>query len=278
MSALTRFAGSFLLLAGLVPLGVARAGQGLAGGNLLVTPTRVTLEGRTRTAEVILHNTGSAPASYRISMINLEMNEDGRTSEKTGEATDPGAKGLVRFSPPQVLLAPGASQVVRIQLRKPDSLAPGDHISHLQFRAIPGPAPAIEASAGQISMNLRAVFGLSIPVIVRHGATAVTGGIAGLRLLDPEQRFPLRIGFDLLRQGNRSLYGDLLFSWQPKEGAPVPAGRMNGVAVYPNLARRKLQMRLDLAEAQARAPGTLKVVLVEPGTAKPLAEGTLALP
>lgn len=253
---------------------------GIPGGNLLVTPTRVVLEGCARSAEVILHNAGPAPASYRISLINLEMDEEGRTHEKALEAGRISAEALVRYSPRQVRLAAGASQAVRIQLRKPEQLAPGEYAAHMLFRAIPEAEPQAPAAAAgnHVSMSLRAVFGLSIPVIVRHGALQATPALSGLRLLDPERRFPLRVAFDLEREGDRSLYGDLVFTWQPQEGGPVDAGRMNGVAVYPNLRRRKLQVRLDLAKEMATRPGTLKVKLVEHGTAKTLTEGVLALP
>jgi hypothetical protein len=50
-------------------------------GDLLVAPTRVVLEGRTRTAEITLVNIGREPATYRISLYHLRMLESGEMKE-----------------------------------------------------------------------------------------------------------------------------------------------------------------------------------------------------
>src|SRR5688572_28815630 len=46
-------------------------------GDLMVSPTRVVLEGRKRNAELTLINTGSQRATYRISFIQMRMTDTG---------------------------------------------------------------------------------------------------------------------------------------------------------------------------------------------------------
>ena len=49
-----------------------------AAANLLVTPTRIVFEERTRTAQVTLMNNGTEQGDFRISFINQNMTDNGR--------------------------------------------------------------------------------------------------------------------------------------------------------------------------------------------------------
>ena len=46
-------------------------------GDLLVAPTRVVFDGRKRSAELNLANIGQARATYRVSLVRMEMDEIG---------------------------------------------------------------------------------------------------------------------------------------------------------------------------------------------------------
>jgi hypothetical protein len=69
---------SFLLVTLLLAIS-ATAHAALSGGigDLLVTPTRIVLDRRTRTAEIALINTGNSPATYRIETQHMRMKENG---------------------------------------------------------------------------------------------------------------------------------------------------------------------------------------------------------
>ena len=101
-------------------------------------------------------------------------------------------------------------------------------------------------------------------VVVNHLSLRQDGG---RRVLD----------FHLNREGNRSLYGDLLATWQPRGGKPVAAGKLNGVAIYANLPVRKMSLPLAEPNNQTWGPGTLKVSYREPGTQTIIAEASLEL-
>jgi len=242
--------------------------------SLVVTPTRIVLEGRARSAEIFLHNSGNAPATYRISLVEMEMDEHGCTTEKPAPPGATSAASLLRYSPRQVVLGPGTSQTVRVQVRKPEHLAAGEYRSHFLFRAVPGtsamePAPDSEA---RIGVTIKAIYGVSIPFIVRHGPVQAKPSLSQLTL-DPER---MTLAFQINRDGNRSLYGDLQATWQPRNGKPVPAGKLNGVAVYANLPLRKFTLPLSGLKVPA-LPGTLKVSYLESGSRKILAEALLEL-
>jgi P pilus assembly chaperone PapD len=211
-------------------------------GDLLVAPTRIVFEGRQRTAQVTLVNTGSTTATYRITFVNLRMNDQGGTTEI--EAADAGpddrfAEALVRYSPRQVILEPNVGQTVRLQLRLPADLAPGEYRSHLRFRAVPTPEKAAKTAPGaKLSVQLTPIYGISIPVIVRHGETSATVTLSNLALVPATGAETPILQFQIHRTGNRSIYGNLTATFVPAVGRSSVVGIANGVAIYtPNLLR-----------------------------------------
>ena len=105
-----------------------------AGAELSLFPTRIVLEKNQRSAQVELLNRGTAPETYRISVVNRRMTVDGDiVLADNAEPDERFAEAMVRYSPRQVTLQPGQSQTVRVLLRKPAELAAGEYRSHLQF-------------------------------------------------------------------------------------------------------------------------------------------------
>ncbi len=239
--------------------------QGSAWADLMLHPTRIVLERNQRAAQVDLINNGTETATYRISLVNKRMSETGEFADVDKPA--PGeqfADAMLRYSPRQVLLAPGASQTVRIVLRKPADLAPGEYRSHLVFNKIADTkdkagAQAQNAPASkELEIKLTALVGVSIPVIVRHRDTAVTVALANLKLEKPAANQPPVLSLELRRGGNRSAYGDLVVTFTQNGRAEQAVARANGVAVYtPNPMRR---VRIALQLPAGAAAGTLRVV------------------
>ena len=117
-------------------------------GGLLVAPTRLVFEGRSRGGEVTLVNSGTETTTYRIEVIRLRMKEDGSFEDVVEpQAGERFANDLIRYSPRQVTLDPGVPQTVRVQLRLPAALEEGEYRSHLLFRAIP---PIREVDSGAV--------------------------------------------------------------------------------------------------------------------------------
>lgn len=263
----------------------AAAAPGL--GDLLVAPTRLVFEGRDRNAELTLVNVGNQPATYRISFVELRMDETGATrqlSPEDAQSPEPGERfssGLIRFFPRQVTLEPKVAQTLRLQLRPPaGGLEDGEYRSHLLLRAIPEGAELTDAPAGQgLSVSLKAIYGVSIPILVRHGALTAEARLADLRLAPPALPGALPIlSFRLERSGDASLFGNLEATFHPLHGKPVPVGEVNGVAVYtPNLSR-KVSLSLHLpAAAASPLTGSLQLTY-ETADGEILAVSELSLP
>lgn len=266
----------------------APAPAGGGAGDLLVAPTRVVLEGRTRAAEITLVNIGSAPATFRISLYHLRMLESGEMKEiETPEEGAPWSDDLVRYAPRQVTLDPNVSQVVRLQLRLPASLPDGEYRSHLLFRAVPRedsmPERSIEKPVGDdakgFSVRLTPIYGVSIPLIVRHGQTTATAALRNLAVQPARGDEPASVACELQRTGNQSLYGNVTVTFVPASGTPRVVGMMNGVAVYAPLAQRALRIPLQPPPGFALAGGKLEVAFSRPEqNGERLASATLPLP
>lgn len=225
-----------------------------AAGGVVLMPSRVVLEGRERAVEVMLKNGGVTPASFRVSLKEMEMLPNGKLQgreKKQGEIT---AADLVRFSPRQVDLAPGESQIVRFQLRKPENLPEGEYRSHALFQGIPPAKPAepiTEDAEKRLSFSITQVMGISIPVIVRHGETRASIKLSGLRYWQPDvpNAVPV-ISLFLERTGNRSVVGDMRATVE--SGGKVAKGtllvELRGTGVYTNLDRREVHLPMYFAK------------------------------
>lgn len=219
----------------------------IAQGDLLVAPTRIVLDSR-RSAEVVLNNIGERPATYRITLEIKRMTQEGRLETIEVPAYSDGERAMQEmlvFSPRRVTLPPNQPQIVRLSARLPETLADGEYRGHLLFRAIPEARTAtaqgnVEIATGGVAIALTPIYGVTIPVIVRRGQLAATATLANPRLSEEAPGRPV-FSVDIGRQGNRSLYGEIIVS---VPGRPEPVIVARGVAVYTELSQRTLNLAI----------------------------------
>lgn len=234
-------------------------------GDLMVAPTRVILEGRVRSAEVTVVNRGAGKATFRASLVEMDMEEDGRLKERPKRPHEICASDLVRFAPRQMELAPGASQVVRIQARKPAGLPAGEYRSHMVFQSLPSVDAMLSPDQGPdaFSVSLKPIFGVSIPLIVRHQGTDVDVLLSDLKVdaqPDPSGGASVPVlALRLNRKGNQTAYGDLSIYFLPEGGGEMLVGEARGVAVYQNVASRLVKVALREWPPRDRKKGRLRV-------------------
>jgi P pilus assembly chaperone PapD len=127
------------------------------GKGLLVAPVRLEFEGRTRSGTFKILNRDPVHVDYRISFAPLLEKDNG------GDAKD-----WVRFSPRRVRLGPGEHQTVRVVARKPSDLDPGEYTARILIQAIPPARRKSDEPTDKIKINLDIVYGISIPIIIKH--------------------------------------------------------------------------------------------------------------
>jgi len=234
-----------------------------AQGNLLITPRRVVFEGTKRSQDLNLANTGKDTAKYNVSIIQYRMKEDGSFQEIT--KPDEGqifADKFIRFFPRSVTLAPNESQVVKMQLIRTDQLQPGEYRSHIYFRAVPkqtalGTEDKLKDSTA-IGVKLIPIFGITIPVVIRSGESTMQVSLSDLKFQLINDTIP-RLQFSFIRNGNMSVYGDILVEHISQSGIAKQVGVVKGIAVYTPNKIRKAQLDLENNTKQDYHSGTLRI-------------------
>lgn len=209
--------------------------------NLLVSPTRLELTEKDTGASVVLVNKGNEEQVYRISWYYLTATEDGSYKESSEPRADAKAlHDIIRFSPKQVKLMPGESQVVRLFISDKSKLPDGEFRTHLLFKGEASPFVRTEKNEKTLSVNLSVERGVSIPVVFKKGAMPDVG--ASLLTEQPKKTelgwvLPLKIK----KNGQGSAFGDLVI-WDPKTQSEVT--RLNAVAVYSEIEQRTVQLAI----------------------------------
>ncbi|MCL6698819.1 molecular chaperone [Sphingomonas sp. NSE70-1] len=235
-------------------------------GDLLVAPTRVVLNG-SRGTEVILNNIGDGVATYRISAELRRMTPDGKLVDvELPNDKEKAAQGMVLYAPRKVTLPPNQPQAIRLSARAPEGLPDGEYRVHMLFRAIPAPQPAAAPlkKAEGVSFQLRPIYGVTIPVIVRLGNLEAKAALSNVHKVSEDGKPAIAV--DISRTGSRSTFGEVRVL---KAGVEKPIAMVSGVAVYTEIGQRTLKLPVD-PTLTAYATGQVTVQYVEPTDTGPV--------
>ncbi len=260
---------SVLALLFVVPLGQKCWAQGVS-----IAPLRVLFDGRTRSATVFLTNRTASTATYRISLVNRRMLETGAIveAEKAMEG-EYFADQIIRFSPRRVTIAPFTSQTIRLLVRRPRGEYPEniEFRTHLAIRSIPV-TPHLKdleneenlIAEGKLSVTAVATIETVIPIIVRLGDPKATIKLENpdLVMKDTLSGMPV-FSVDMVRGGNRSVYGSLEIIHQAPDGKETPLHMSRGLAVYLPTPKRTRVITLKDASKQMLSSGQLIVRYTE---------------
>ena len=234
-------------------------------GDLLVAPTRIVLNG-SRGTEIILNNIGDDVATYRVSAELRRMTPDGKLVDvELPNDKEKAAQEMVLYAPRKVTLPPNQPQAIRLSARAPAGLPEGEYRVHMLFRAIPAPLPAsAQKQAEGVSFQLRPIYGVTIPVIVRLGNLEAKAALSNVRKVSEDGKPAIAV--DISRTGSRSTFGEIRVM---KAGVEKPIAMVSGVAVYTEIGQRSLKLPIDPALA-AYANGQVTVQYVEPTDTGPV--------
>ncbi len=235
-----------------------------AQGDLMILPKRLVFDGTQRAQEISLANTGSDSATYAISMVQYKMTENGSFEEITeAEEGLNFASDFLRYYPRRVVLGPNEAQTVRVQVTKTGSLQEGEYRSHIYFRAVEEQtalgSDAEDENTESISINIKAVFGISIPVIIRQGVSTTKIAISDINLNLEEETNPV-LEMIVNRDGNMSVYGNLSVNHISADGIKTEVGIVKGIAIYTPNKLRKFRLPLNPIEGLNFKAGKLEII------------------
>ncbi len=224
--------------AALFALALFFAGEAQA---LRMTMKRVIFEGPKRTEILTIVNNSAEQQTYRMGWREMRMTENkSLVYIKEGEKVEgfQPASPMVVYAPRRVVLAPGASQQIRLMLRRPKDLPEGEYRSHFWIQP-EAPANRFAADGAQkggkgSSVQLKMLTGMTIPVFVRNGNMKASASIGDAHM-ETGKDGAYKVSFAINREGNRSLYGSLSFTCGPT--GPELKG-ISGLAVYTEVAKR----------------------------------------
>jgi P pilus assembly chaperone PapD len=233
-----------------------------AQGDLMIMPKRLVFDGSERSQEVNLINTGVDSATYAISFIQYKMKENGGFEQITEpEEGQKFADNFLRYYPRRVSLGPNEAQTVKVQLSRVGDLENGEYRSHLYFRAVEKQTALEETNSekekNNISINIKTVFGISIPVIIRNGTSDTEVSVDNISINTTDKSI---LTLDINRKGNMSTYGNLTVNHIIDGKKPVNIGLVKGIAVYTPNNLRHFTIELQNTEEVDLNNGVLEII------------------
>jgi hypothetical protein len=223
--------------------------QAFAG--LIISPTRVVFEDRNRSASVVIINSGSTTATYRLEMINKRQLENGAYQTLDMQKDDISdlflARDMIRYSPRQVTLKPRERQTVRLSLRKPANLASGEYRSHLSFTQLPSPQ-MLQRNPNSPKVQIFMLIGFTIPVQVLQGKVSFQSKITQAQLIqiaDKTGKTSWQMQIDIEREGDFSSVGKLSVHWKPDTQTQYKELKfLNNATLYRETKKRRFSLML----------------------------------
>lgn len=226
--------------------------------NLMISPTRVVFEEGERTSVVTLLNSSRTTKTYRIELENKIQNINGSYTTLSADALYPGksAMDFIRFSPRVVTIQPGKYQKIKMRLRTPGDLPPGEYRVHLAMRSIGKETVPTGAGTGDgMSTQLLPKLSFSIPVIVRKGDPNISTKIDSVEMLPPSKSSAKpNLAVDISRTGNYSSYGAVnAYMKLGSTGQVQKIGQANNVSVFTEVDHRTISFPLWVDSIPANA-------------------------
>jgi fimbrial chaperone protein len=211
--------------------------------NLLVSPTRVIFEGRDRTKDIVLINTTNDERSYRIGWEEKAVNQGGRYIDITEGKTNSAASSYIRYSPRQVTLKPGERQIVKLMLRRKNSMDRPEYRSHIMFTALPLIKNQKDLSAEGVSLKVNILTSYSLPVMIRTATPDITVKIENITIKRENEAQPV-IQVELSKTGVFSATGNINVYFRANgEEEEKKVGILNGVNIFHEASVLKAKIR-----------------------------------
>lgn len=183
---------------------------------LLIAPLRVNFDDRERSKEVYVVNNSAERSTYRIGLKDLAAKPTGGYDKIDG-LHPTSAQNMLRFSPKQFTLEPGASQKVKIMARRSSSLAQGEYRSHLSFTRVPTAVSNTESNANGASLKVNVLLNYSLPITVRKGRASTNFKMSKLDIVKVGETYQARV--DIEKNHKYSGYGVVKVFWKSSQSA-----------------------------------------------------------
>ncbi|MBN2675747.1 MAG: hypothetical protein JXR30_00650, partial [Alphaproteobacteria bacterium] len=183
---------------------------------------------------------------YRMTFINYEAQKDGSYKEIATETdVTKFAEQYLEYSPKKIVLESKKSQTVKLMVKKGASIPDGEYRSHFMFlEDAPTKATVPTKATGGFVVDIRARYGVTVPIVIRRGELDAQGKFDDMRLAKKGGQNVIRV--KLSRKGKHSYRGAIVV--YKKEGwfsSDTEIGRLENVTLYPNIFERSVDVSLQ---------------------------------
>lgn len=157
----------------------------LASRTFSVAPSRMVFEWPAqKSRSIVLTNTGDSPLRLAIEPIFFTAEDEalqaGTLLDPAAAYTDSLASWMV-LSPRTVVLGPGQARHIRVSLRPPLDLSPGDYRAHVLIRMLDAPPPPTVSSEPKMAMALDVNVETAVAVYAQIGVPQKTLSLRCMR-------------------------------------------------------------------------------------------------
>lgn len=234
---------------------------------LLLSPTRIVLEGGSKYATVTVRNNGDGVGRYKIDLVDTIMDENGGIKVREETDKDPySAKTILSLSPKSMTLKPDENQPIRILVKNYDSLPDGEYKSHLEVRLTESDLDLKTGlpSTDGTTVTLKPKMTTVIPIIIRKGATDFKVSLDEAKLVmagsDGQTAPTIKTTFRF--SGNRSVLGDIKVTHIAPDGKEEQLAFFRGIAIYRDVATRTQSVPLKVPSGLNIHAGKLNVAFM----------------
>lgn len=196
--------------------------------NISIFPYSVDFQdkSRKRVQSVRVINSSDTVQTYRVSVINFDQDEKGNFTEVEDNGVS--AKKYLSWSPRQFTLKPNEVQTINIARKSLSGAKDGEYVSHLKISEVDMGTPKqnknLDANSNTLSMELKALFAVTIPVTIEKGEA----GFSKTSLIGYKNIGGKKVNFSFRREGTKSSrFNAVILDEKGEE-----LGRVNGIKIY----------------------------------------------
>jgi len=234
---------------------------------LMLNPVRTIFTDRQRSVNTHVINNSEESITYTISLVTMRKGENGKFYEPEIETEEELLiKNMIRFSPRRATIEPGKRQVVKLMVRKPKNLPPGEYQTRLRLSPLPprhSPAPkpvARTVKKGMIDLDL--IVDSTFPIIIQHGGLTAEVNPLSIALKEfPKAPAGIAAEVTFSRSGDCSAFGNVFITFTPADTSTASReiGRALGLAIYIPDTERTMTVPLTGVSRQGLSGGTIRV-------------------
>jgi hypothetical protein len=231
---------------------------------LVMQPARVVFVGKLRTIQGWLMNNGDMPVRYKISILPEYQGTAGEWStEKVPPAYALQVKKMIRYSPRRATVPAQQQQTIKLMLRKPKDLPPGEYRARMLISPLPpreNGHKKEEESGGKSSAAVTVLVSTSFPMIILHDVAPGDVTLTSLKLRKNPNKKGWLADIGLSRSGKISAFGQVQIWYTPAGGGERMIGKLRKIAFYsPEKDHNSTVVLKNISDVELRS-GSLRVM------------------